>query len=175
VTQGRGLMTAIVSLLALAGGSPGCSRDEPRPVPVDAPSAAPPFAAIPAHGAPPRPAEAPAPEADGISDLARISRYVFAEMRARASTCQREPLPPGRFDYTYEVTVRGGRVTRGRLVHVSLAAPQGAGTLERSKWPATLETSLTCLLPFLQAMPMKPFPADGVYETRFSGVGPAGR
>jgi hypothetical protein len=174
-------MAALVSLLAIAGGSLGCSGDEPRPVPVAEPSAAPRFGAIGSRGASPGPAGASAheaheaPDADGISDLARISRYVFAEMRARASTCSREPLPPGRFDYTYEVTVRGGRVTRGRLVQVSAATAEGVVTLERSKWPAALETSLNCNLPFLQAMPMKPSPADGVYETLFSGVGPPGR
>ena len=146
----------------------GC-RDEPRPAPTTR-AGSPPAAARPSHPAGQGGAEGPG--AAGISDLARISRYVFAEMQARGPSCQKQAFPPGRYDYVYEVTVRGGRVVAGRLAAVSRVTPVGATVLPSAQWPAALSASLACLQPFLEAMPMAPAPADGTYEARFSATGP---
>jgi hypothetical protein len=113
-----------------------------------------------------------APEEAGISDIARVSRYVYREMNARAE-CALEALPPGRYDYVYDVTVSKGRITDARLNGVALLGVGGSQALAPPQWPTALEERLGCLLPHLKRVEMGPAPADGVYATRFVAGGPS--
>lgn len=107
------------------------------------------------------------PAAAGISEIARISRYVFREMSLRQTTCGALPVAPGRFDWTLRVEVKGGRVADVRLSNAAVVQGGLARPLASAEWPAGLRARVDCLSPYLRAMDMAPAPADGVYESRF--------
>lgn len=132
---------------------------------------------------PPPRAEAPAPAAPattlsfdpgeaGISDIARVSRFVFREMNARTE-CPLEALPPGRYDYVYDVTVAKGRVTAARLASVAHLEAAGSHAVPAEQWPPALDKRLGCLLPHLKKLELSPAPADGTYATRFVAGSPS--
>ncbi len=125
--------------------------------------------------APRAPAPLPDPGATGISDLARVSRYVFREMARRGGECRVSTPPPQDIEYTVEVTVADGNVAEARLV---AARPAGAGSglpLPPEQWPPQLGQLVACMRPYLVTMEMAQPPADGVYETRFMAPRGAGR
>lgn len=137
----------------------------PAPVPVPPPGA---------HATPAGPPTTLsfAPDEPGITDIARISRYVFREMNARAE-CALDPLPPGRYDYVYDVTVAKGRITEARLSSVAHVEEAGSHAVAKQQWPPALEKRIACLLPHLKRLEMAPPPADGTYPTRFVAGGGA--
>jgi len=141
----------------------GCGG--PAPVPVPPPGA---------HATPAAPPTTLsfAPDEAGITDIARVSRYVYREMNARAE-CALEDLPPGRYDYAYDVTVALGRITEARLASVAHVEDAGPHDVPLDQWPSALQRRLACLLPHLKRVEMAPAPADGVYPTRFAAGGPA--
>ncbi len=98
------------------------------------------------------------PAEPGISDLARLARYVFRTMQRHEEAWPfdnplREPL-----HFALEIEVKGGRMT----------AASEARTLAAAQWPPALTTYVTCLEPHLKAVTMAPSPADGVYEPVYS-------
>jgi len=114
------------------------------------------------------------PQAPGLTDLARLSRYVFREMRRRGEECAPDPAPAGRVDYTLELEVASGRIRAARLATVSAELGGFTAPLLPERWPPGLVASIECLAPHLKALPMPTAPADGVYESRFSmGESPA--
>jgi hypothetical protein len=151
---------ALASLLLLVAVGACTDRDAPRPVPV--PDQAPATAADPDDPAEP-----------GISDLARLARYVFRTMQRHEEACPfdnplRDPL-----HFALEIEVKGGRMTRVGVGHVGVepAGASEARPLAAAQWPRALTTYVTCLEPHLKAVTMAPSPADGVYEPvyRFGG------
>lgn len=155
---------AALSLAALAGIA-ACGPGEPRPASapegtgrVSAPAAS-------------RPDD---PEAPGLTDLARLSRYVFREMQRRGE-CAPEAATSGRLDYTLELAVEGGRIASAKLVGVSAELGGFAAPLLPERWPRSLVDSVGCLEPHLQALRLATPPADGVYESHFSLGGAAAR
>ena len=155
-----------------------CSdRDAPRPVPVPEPQAvgearplssresiAPAVVPSPAAKDPDDPAE------PGISDLARLARYVFRTMQRHQGICPfdnplRDPL-----HFALEIEVKAGRMTRVGVGHVGVepAGASEARTLTAAQWPPALTGYVACLEPHLKAVTMAPSPADGVYEPVYS-------
>jgi hypothetical protein len=110
------------------------------------------------------------PAEPGISDLARLARYVFRTKQRHEKACPfdnplREPL-----HFALEIEVKGGRMTRVGVGHVGVepAAASEARTLAAAQWPPALTTHVTCLEPHLKAVTMAPSPADGVYGPVYS-------
>jgi hypothetical protein len=168
---------APASLLLLVAAAACTDRDAPRPVPV--PDQQPAGDARPLSSREGIPPAAPAPAAavdpddpaePGISDLARLARYVFRTMQRHGEVCPfdnplRDPL-----HFALEIEVKGGRMTRVGVGHVGVerAGASEARTLAAAQWPRTLTTYLTCLEPHLKAVTMAPSPADGVYAPVYS-------
>jgi hypothetical protein len=165
-------------------------RDAPRPVPVPqeepAADAARPIsgreAIPPAAGTPPASAAATAdpddPAEPGISDLARLARYVFRTMQRHEEICPFDNPFRDQLHFALEIEVKAGRMTRVGLGHVGLEPEKGgeARTLDERQSPREITAYVTCLVPHLQAVAMAPSPADGVYEPVYSfGGGAAGR
>lgn len=155
----RRLPLVIPMLLAF-----GCG---PEPVPVPPPGT---------RTAPATPMAPPttlsfAPDEPGISDIARVSRYVYREMNTRPE-CDLVGLPSGRYDYVYDVTVAKARITGARLNGVALVGAVGSQALAPAQWPPALAKRLDCLLPHLKRLELQPVPADGVYAARFVASGP---
>jgi hypothetical protein len=112
------------------------------------------------------------PAEQGLSDLARISRYVFREMRLREAACRGSTSLPGRVAYTLVVDVEGGKVT-GASIGSAEIEQAGVGTaLSEDRWPQGLVEKVDCLRPYLTRMEMAPAPADGRYRARFA-IGPS--
>jgi hypothetical protein len=157
-------MTSRALILATLLAAAACSdRDAPRPVPVpdrETAAAAPPSAAVD----PDDPAE------PGISDLARLARYVFRTMQRHEEVCPfGNPFRDG-LHFALAIEVRGGRMARVGLGHVGVEpeAPADARTLAEARWPRELTSYVACLAPHLQAVTMAPSPADGAYEPVYS-------
>lgn len=157
-----------------------CSdRDAPKPVPVTD-DAAP--ASLPAPGTAPVPGASPAdpddPAEPGISDLARLARYVFKTMQRHDGVCPFANPLRDRLHFALSVEVKGGRVTSVGLAHVTVepAGASGARPLAAAQWPRELTAYVECLAPHLQALSMEPSPADGSYEPVYAyGGRPDGR
>jgi hypothetical protein len=116
------------------------------------------------------------PQAPGLSDLARLSRYVFREMGRGAARCAPEPVPSGRIGYTLEIEVASGRIASARLATVTAELGGFTAPLLPERWPRELVASVECLEPHLRAISMSTPPADGVYASRFAlGGSHAGR
>jgi hypothetical protein len=174
------LLLLLLPLLAITA----CTdRDAPKPVPAadddaaadlarpvssreaSAPATAPPAAAVD----PDNPAE------PGVPDLARLARYVYKTMQRHETICPLENPYRDRLHFALDVEVRGGRMTRVSLGHVTIE-PSGAATvrsLAEERWPPELTGFVACLAPHLQAVAMAPSPADGSYEPAYSFGGRA--
>jgi hypothetical protein len=159
------LLFAVVSLLLLLS----CTdRDAPKPVPVPR-----------ARAAAPSPTASPAdpddPAEPGISDIARLARYVFKSMQAHQEVCPFDNPFRERLHFGLAVDVKAGRITRVGLgsVGVEPAAGADARTLARPKWPRELAGYVTCIGPHLEAVEMDPAPADGSYEPAYTFSGRA--
>jgi hypothetical protein len=159
----RGLPLLLPLLLALS-----CSdRDAPKPVPVTD-EAAP--ATLPGPGAAPVPGAAAAdpddPAEPGISDLARLARYVFKAMQRHDGVCPFANPLADRLHFALALEVKGGRMTKVGLAHVTVE-PTGASEarpLGEAQWPRELTAYVECMAPHLEAVAMDPAPADGSYE-----------
>jgi hypothetical protein len=178
-----------LALLALAA----CSGEPPAPVPVAsaAPAAAgevrplssretapPPGASsAPAGGAGSGAADTVDPAEPGISDLARLARYVFRTMRDRGDVCAFENPYRDGIHFALDVEVGAGRMTRVALGHVGVAGPgQDIRTLVAGQSPRELVSYVECLAPHLREVAMSPAPADGAYQPVYQYPGrPAGR
>jgi hypothetical protein len=180
-------MTRRALLLTVLLTLPACTdRDAPRPVPVPGPTPdgdtlrplssrepIPPAATAPATAADPDdPAE------PGISDLARLARYVFRTMRRHQEVCPFENPFRERLHFTLQVEASGGRMTRVGVGGAGLE-PEGAREarpLAKAGWPRELTAYMACLAPHLEAVAMDPAPADGVYDADYSFEGnPTGK
>jgi hypothetical protein len=172
------LSLALLPLLALAA----CTdRDAPRPVPVpDASDASGPLSS---HGAPPPPAAAPAvapvdPAEPGITDLARLARYVYRTMQGHDDVCHFANPLQDRLHFAFEVEVKAGRMTRVGLGQVG-HGPDGSDqvhAMPQAAWPRELTAYAACIEPHLKTVVMAPSPADGTYEPIYTFTGnPAGR
>jgi hypothetical protein len=171
----RRFLLLLPVLLAAAG----CTdRDAPRPVPV--PDATRPLSsqeAIP-PAPPPAAVDPDDPAEPGISDLARLARYVFRAMQRHEQVCPFDNPFRDRLHFALAIEVRGGRMARVGLGHVGLEPAAGgeARTLTQAEWPRELTGYVACLAPHLQAVTMAPSPADGSYEPVYSfSANPAGR
>jgi hypothetical protein len=171
-------MTSRALILATLLAAVACSdRDAPRPVPVpDAtPDATRPLSSretIPP--APPSAAVDPDDPAEpGISDLARLARYVFQAMQRHEEVCPFGNPLRDRLHFALAIEVRGGRMAQVGLGHVGVE-PEPAGSarmLAEARWPRELTGYVACLAPHLRAVTMAPAPADGAYEPEYSFSG----
>jgi hypothetical protein len=151
-------------------------RDAPRPVPV--PDGTRPFSSREAAPSTPAPAaiDPDDPAEPGISDLARLARYVFKAMQRHEEVCPfgnpfREPL-----HFALAIEVKAGKMARVGLGHVGVG-PEASGNarpLAEAQWPPELTGYVSCLAPHLRATVMSPSPADGSYEPEYSFSGWAG-
>jgi hypothetical protein len=179
----RRLLPGLLLLAAFA-----CTdRDAPRPVPVPEPEpandAARPLSSRevipPAAGTPPAAASAAVdpddPAEPGISDLARLARYVFKTMQRHEEICPFENPYRDRLHFALEIEVRSGRMARVGLGHVGLEPEKGgeARTLAEKQYPRELTAYVSCIAPHLQTVAMAPSPADGVYEPVYTFGGQA--
>jgi hypothetical protein len=149
---------------------PLSTRDDPgrdvRPVAPNPPA--------PPTAPPALPPGAPDPAEAGISDLARVARYVFREMRMGQYVCSftnplRDPI-----SFAFHIETLGGRMTK---VHLAWAAVRHAEDRHRLQPPPPeLNGYIACLTPRLRAVVMDPAPADGTYQPEYSYPGdPGGR
>jgi len=120
------------------------------------------------------PAGVPDPAETGISDLARLARYVFLEMRLHEEQCPLSNPFHDRLSFAIETEVRGGRIVRVGLGEAVLERADERIPLPGGTPPAELVAFVDCLAPPLKAVDMKPAPADGVYEPVYSYPGHAG-
>jgi len=115
------------------------------------------------------PPGAPDPSEAGISDLARLARYVFREMRVAQGVCSfvnplRDPV-----SFALHIEVRAGRMTE---VHLAWAGVRHADDIHRLEPPPPeLRAYVECLTPRLQAVAMEPAPVDGTYQPEYSYPG----
>jgi hypothetical protein len=143
-----------------------------------------------AHDAPPpavaaRPAGPPAvaattdpndPSEPGISDLARLARYVFSTMQRHEDVCPLQNPFRDTLHFAFAIEVAGGRMTRVGLGEVAVDGSAGKRSLRQAQWPDALVGYVTCLAPHLQGLVMSPAPADGAYEPVYSfGGQPEGK
>lgn len=155
-----------------------CSEGPPPPAPVAerAPGGTEdPLAPLSSHahsqaGPPPSPAaaERPDPAEDGIGDLPRLARYVFREMQAREGSCRLVNPFHERLAFTLRIGVERGRMRSVVLASAQLERPDGPSALPAAEWPQALTGYVSCLAPFLTALPMRPAPADGSYDADYS-------
>jgi hypothetical protein len=172
-------------LLGLLAAVACTDRDAPRPVPVPDQQAAGdtrPLTSresIPPAGAPsPVVSDPDDPAEPGISDLARLARYVFRTMQQHEEVCPFDNPFRDQLHFALAIEVKGGRMVHVGLGHVGLepGGAREARTLAKAQWPRELTAYATCLDPHLRAVAMDPSPADGVYEPVYSfGGQPAGR
>jgi hypothetical protein len=171
----RPLPLALVLATLLA--APACSdRDAPRPVPVPGatPDALRPLSSR--EAIPPAPSAAVDPDdpaEPGISDLARLARYVFKAMQRHEEVCPFGNPFRERLHFALAIDVKGGRITRVGLGRVGVE-PEARGSvrpLAEAQWPRELTGYVACLAPHLLAVAMAPAPADGSYEPEYSFSG----
>jgi hypothetical protein len=172
------------SLLALAllPGLLACTdRDAPRPVPVpDRDPAADATRPLSSRESLPPAATAAAPAVDpddpaepGISDLARLARYVFKAMQGHDDVCPFGNPLSDRLHFAFEIEVKAGRMTRVGLGHVG-HGPEGSDQthpIPPAQWPRELTGYVSCLEPHLKTLVMAPSPADGTYEPVYTFSG----
>jgi hypothetical protein len=175
-----------LALLACAAAWPlaACSPGPPPPAPVGEGVAAAnedALAPLSSHASAqvvarptPAAAERPDPTEDGISDLARLARYVFREMQAREASCRLDNPFHERLAFTLRIPVERGRMRTVSLASARLERPGGPNTLAAAEWPQALTGYVACLEPFLTAIAMRPAPADGSYDAEYSFGGHGG-
>jgi hypothetical protein len=155
------------ALLALTLVLAACSdRDAPRrvnPLGSPPPSAAPP--PVTATADPDDPAE------PGITDLARLARYVFRTMRDHEAVCPIENTYRDTLRFAFAIDVAGGRMTRVGLAEVGFEGATGQHSLPKAVWPRELVGYVACLEPHMKAVEMRPAPADGGYQPFYSFAG----
>jgi len=148
-------------------------RDAPKPVPVPEEGTR---AAAPSLSATPPPAVDPDDPAEaGISDLARLARYVFKTMQAHQEVCPFDNPFRERLHFALAIDVKGGRIARVGLGNVGVEPAGGtqARTLAKAQWPREITGYVTCLGPHLEAVEMDPAPADGSYDPAYAFGGRA--
>jgi len=171
-------MTRRLLILTLLLAAAACTdRDAPRPVPVPDQKAG--GETLSSHGGTSAPTADPDDPAEpGISDLARLARYVFRTMQGHEEVCPFDNPFRDRLHFALEIEVKSGRMARVGLGHVGVE-PEGARearTLAKAGWPRELTTYVACLEPHLKAVVMAPSPLDGSYEPVYSfSASPAGR
>jgi hypothetical protein len=121
--------------------------------------------------APALPPGVPDPAEPGISNLARLARYVFREMRLAQDACPfanplEEPL-----SFAFHIDVQSGAIADA---HLAWAGLRHGDEIHQIEAPPELTAYAECLVPRLEAAPMAPAPADGVYRPEYSYPGRAG-
>ena len=174
-------MTRPLPALVLLLLATGCTdRDAPKPVPVSEPAndeTRPLSSREP--GPPPAPAAAVDPDdpaEPGISDLARLARYVFKTMQRHEGVCPFDNPFRDRLHFAMGIDVKGGRMVRVGLGHVGLEPEAGGGVraLGEAQRPRELTAYIVCLAPHLGSVEMAPSPADGTYEPVYTFGGRVG-
>jgi len=112
-------------------------------------------------------ASRPDPTEPGLSDLARVARYLFREMQRRETECRSDNPYADTLAYRLRVRVVGSRFADVELAGARLTVGERSTTLEPGEWPVSLSSYVACLRPFLQELEMSPAPADGVYEPEY--------
>jgi hypothetical protein len=120
----------------------------------------------------PRPSDLPDPAEPGIPDLARLARYVFAEMHAVEDVCSFSNPLPDPLSFAFHVDVRAGRMTQTHLAWAGVRARSEIRRLESV--PPELTAYVSCLTPRLEAVRMDPAPADGTYQPEYGYPGHGG-
>ena len=119
--------------------------------------------------APALPPGVPDPAEAGISDLARLARYVFREMRVGQDVCSFTNPLHDPVSFAFHIEVQGGRMAE---THLAWAGARVGDELQRLQPPPPeLTTYAECLIPRLQAVVMDPPPADGAYQPEYSYPG----
>ena len=168
----RSLLCTFLVIVAVA-----CvDSDAPRPVrgiesppPAGAPLL--PLSALdePVTGTRSLPPGEPDPTEADISDLARLARYVFREMRVAEEACPfvnplHDPLA-----FAFHVEVIGGHMNQVHLAWAGVRAEEELQRLEEP--PSELTAYIECLAPRLEAVRMDPAPAGGEYQPEYSYPG----
>jgi hypothetical protein len=155
--------------VATASPTPPATGDDLRPLSSREAGAPPAGAASAPAGAavdPVDPAEA------GITELARLARYVFRTMRQHEQACPFDNPLQDRLHFALEVEVRAGRMTRVGVGHAGHGGdPQQSHEIPRESVPRALTAYVECLAPHLKSVVMAPAPADGVYEPVYTYPG----
>jgi hypothetical protein len=125
--------------------------------------------ARPAPTARPLPPGVPDPSEPGISDLARLARYVFREMQAGERTCSFANPLHDPVSFAFHIEVSGGRMTKVHLAWVGTRVGEEIRPLPSA--PPELTAYAECMKPILEAVRMDPPPADGVYQPEYSYPG----
>jgi hypothetical protein len=164
-------------LLAAALALASCSdRDAPRPV---NDLGSPPPAAAARPTAPPTVATTADPDdpaEPGITDLARLARYVFRTMQQHDTVCPLENPFRETLHFAFMIEVKGGRMARVALSEVAVRDGDAKRPLAKAQRPPEVAGYLACLEPHLKAVDMSPAPADGLYEPAYSfGGQPTGK
>jgi hypothetical protein len=175
----------LLTLLLFSFSAAACTdRDAPRPVPVPGrEAAAGPARPLSSRETLPPPVPATTVDPDdpaepGISDLARLARYVFKTMQQHEEVCPFDNPFRDRLHFALAIEVKGGRMTRVGLGHAGLEPGAGGETrtLAEVQWPRELTAYVTCLGPHLGALAMAPAPVDGTYDPVYTFAGrPTGR
>ena len=111
------------------------------------------------------------PSEPGISDLARLARYVFSTMQRHEDVCPLQNPFRDTLHFAFAIEVAGGRMARVGLGEVAVEGSAGKRSLRQAQWPDALVGYVTCLAPHLQGVVMSPAPADGAYEPAYSFAG----
>ena len=117
----------------------------------------------------PVPPGAPDPAESAISDLARLARYVFREMRSSDVACSFVNPLHDPVSFAFHIEVSGGRMTTAHLAWVGTRVGEEIRPLPAV--PPELTAYAECLRPVLEAVRMDPAPADGVYQPEYSYPG----
>jgi hypothetical protein len=148
--------------------SPGAVASHPLSTRDDPPRDVRPVAPTPT----PAPALAPGlpdPAEAGISDLARLARYVFREMQESQYVCSFTNPLHDPVSFAFHVEVQGGRIAE---VHLAWAGVRVGEEVQRLQPPPPeLSGYLECLVPRLESVVMDPAPADGAYQPEYSYPG----
>jgi hypothetical protein len=170
----------LLATLAVAGALTGCSGEPPRPVSVFSSPSPSGDSLAPLSGreesspgtatATPDPDD---PAEPGISDLARLARYVFRVMGQHEEICPFDNPFRDRLHFALEVQVRAGRMTRVDVGNAGIETGAEVRSLDRSQWPRELVDYVACIAPHLESVAMNPSPADGTYEPVYTFSGRA--
>jgi hypothetical protein len=121
--------------------------------------------------APALPPGVPDPAEPGISDLARLARYVFREMRLAQDACPFANPLEDPISFAFHIDVQGGAIASAHLAWVGVRHGEEIHQIEA---PPELTAYAECLAPRLEAVTMAPAPADDVYKPEYSYPGRAG-